>query len=419
MTDCITTVDLACSDLCPFGYTIYNLPPSENEPFERSTYFQEPGCARKAHCIDGPFSVIQLPDGTSTSFLWGLFGRMYLSREEWELAVLGLKRAVLFFELRRTIQLTWRRSRPMMQAFWAPEGKGGKKHKAQMEAMITGLEVASQFIDAMAWSGTVNHVGRLPSLPDGELVCVSLGAELGDRQVVTGAGCYRMGERLVFVENGILGQFCPDESRRGLVVTPGDYDGYYSQGVVVRWEGMQLPPEDGINVNTLVGFVEDPAYRLTREFMAAHRGEKMLVVVYPTGAKRFEVEEPYTGDDPLLRKLAERMIHPKRRWTRLWGWDVGDGRGIIEGGDDIPWNDIIDFVLEFYEDLRAVHIIRPRGELAPVERSYRGLAKAVHRKMKMMGQRPPYNLTMKITAETEGALEVPVDDSLSNQNSSS
>jgi hypothetical protein len=39
--------------------------------------------------------------------------------------------------------------------------------------------------------------------------------------------------------------------------------------------------------------------------------------------------------------------------------------------------------------------------------------------MKMMGQRPPYNLTMKITAETEGALEVPVDDSLSNQNSSS
>jgi hypothetical protein len=265
----------------------------------------------------------------------------------------------------------------------------------------------------MAWSATVTEVGRHPNPnTDSDFVFVSLGAELGSRQVLVPKGTYRLGDRVIYVENGRLTDDCHVEAMRGAVAKETEVEGCVSQGLLL--EGILVPPDNGINVCSSAGFVEDDAYRLTREFMTQHKGEKMVVMVYPTGAKRFVLDDTYVGEDPFLIRLLTRMKDPKRQWTRLWGWQPDDDRFTIEGGwgkerfVDIPRDELVDIVNDFYEDMRLVHTIRTFGELPISERSYNGLKRAVHRKMRLTRQHPPYNVTLKVAAESIGTLEVPV-----------
>lgn len=95
-----------------------------------------------SHCVDGPGVTCHHLNGYVHPVRWCLFGRDYYLEDQWRSDVTKLKRVVLWMELRRTIKLTLRRSRPVIEEYWAPEGKGGKKHKAQMETMITEMEVA-------------------------------------------------------------------------------------------------------------------------------------------------------------------------------------------------------------------------------------------------------------------------------------
>lgn len=99
----------------------------------------------------------------------------------------------------------------------------------------------------------------------------------GWRQSICPKGMYKIGDRVVYIENGKFDRFVPSLLTRD--IEPREFDGEVSEGVLLpmSYLGGCAPMEDGVDVSSRIGFKEHQHLVDLREFMAKHHGKRMIV----------------------------------------------------------------------------------------------------------------------------------------------